>query len=136
DNLDLTLAWLVDSKLGAQRSIRQRSGLRRQCSAAKERLLSDPNLKSVEITVLGGGASLIGGALKTEILREEALELTLEGFLPITQRGELPKEEKRSLFRELGLPYVTDAAITRHLNAFLETSGQPPDAILFNGGFF
>ena len=104
DNLDLTLAWLAESKIGAQLSIRQRSGLRRQCTAAKERLLSDPNLPGVEIRVLGGGASLIGGALKTEILRSEALELTLEGFLPVMQRGEAPKEEKRSLFRELGLP--------------------------------
>jgi hypothetical protein len=26
--------------------------------------------------------------------------------------------------------------VTRHLNAFLETAGQAPDAILFNGGFF
>jgi hypothetical protein len=136
DNLDLTLAWLVESKLGAQLSIRQRSGLRRQCSAAKERLLSDAHLKSVEITVLGGGSSLIGGSLKTEILREEALELTLEGFLPLSGRGEPPKDEKRSLFRELGLPYVADPAITKHLNAFLEGAGQTPDAILFNGGFF
>jgi molecular chaperone DnaK (HSP70) len=136
DNLDLTLAWLVESKLGAQLSIRQRSGLRRQCSAAKERLLTDPNLKSVDITVLGAGSALIGKSLKAEILREEALELALEGFLPFTERGEAPKEEKRSLFRELGLPYVSDAAITRHLNAFLEAAGQTPDAILFNGGFF
>ena len=136
DNLDLTLAWLVESKLGAQLSIRQRSGLRRQCSAAKERLLADANLKGVEITVLGGGSALIGGALKTEILREEALELALEGFLPITEKGDLPKDEKRSLFRELGLPYVSDPAITKHLSAFLEGAGQTPDAILFNGGFF
>jgi molecular chaperone DnaK (HSP70) len=136
DNLDLTLAWLVENKLGVPLSIRQRSGLRRQCSAAKERLLSDPHLKSVEITVLGAGASLIGGSLKSEILREEALELALGGFLPITARGDAPKEEKRSLFRELGLPYVTDPAITKHLNAFLEGAGQQPDAILFNGGFF
>src|SRR5947207_14254107 len=136
DNLDLTLAWLVETKLGAQLSIRQRSGLRRQCSAGKERLLNDPNLQSVEITVLGTGSSLIGKSLKTEILREEALELALEGFLPFTERGEAPKDEKRSLFRELGLPYVTDPAITRHLNEFLEPTGQAPDAILFNGGFF
>jgi hypothetical protein len=136
DNLDLTLAWLVESKIGKPLSIRQRSGLRRQCSAAKERLLCDPNLKSVEITVLGGGTSLIGGAMKAEILREEALELALEGFLPFTERNEPPKVEKRSLFRETGLPYVSDAAITRHLNAFLEGAGQAPDAILFNGGFF
>ncbi len=136
DNLDLTLAWLVETKLGTPLSIRQRSGLRRQCSAAKERLLNDPNLKSVEITVLGSGSALIGKSLKTEILREEALELALEGFLPFSARGEAPKEEKRSLFRELGLPYVSDPAVTRHLNAFLEPTAQVPDAILFNGGFF
>src|SRR3984893_16782598 len=136
DNLDLTLAWLVETKLGVPLSIRQRSGLRRQCSSAKERLLNDPNLKSVEITVLGSGSSLIGKSLKTEILREEALELALEGFLPFTERGEAPKDEKRSLFRELGLPYVSDPAVTRHLNEFLEPTGQQPDAVLFNGGFF
>src|SRR5437764_3229737 len=136
DNLDLTLAWLVESKLGVPLSIRQRSGLRRQCTNAKERLLSDPNLKSVEITVLGTGSSLIGKALKTEILREEVLELALDGFLPISERGDPPTDEKRSLFRELGLPYVSDPAITKHLNAFLDVAGQTPDAILFNGGFF
>jgi molecular chaperone DnaK (HSP70) len=136
DNLDLTLAWLVETKLNAQLTIRQRSGLRRQCSAAKEKMLNDPHLKSVEITVLGAGSSLIGKSLKTEILRAEALELALDGFLPFTERGEAPKDEKRSLFRELGLPYVSDAAITRHLNAFLEPTGEIPDAILFNGGFF
>src|SRR5579864_2575817 len=136
DNLDLTFAWLVETKLGAQLSIRQRSGLRRQCSAAKEILLTDPTRQSVEITVLGSGSALIGKTLKSEIRREEALELALEGFLPFTERGEAPQEEKRSLFRELGLPYVSDAAITRHLNAFLEGAGQQPDAILFNGGFF
>jgi molecular chaperone DnaK (HSP70) len=136
DNLDLTLAWLAESKLGKQLSIRQRSGLRRQCSAAKELLLCDPHRKSAEISVLGAGSSMIGAALKTEITRDEALELTLEGFLPVTPRGEKPKEEKRSLFRELGLPYVSDPAISRHLAAFLESAGQTPDAILFNGGFF
>ena len=137
DNLDLTLAWLVESKLGTQLSIRQRSALRRQCAAAKERLLADPNLKSVEITVLGAGSSLVGGTLKTEILREEALELALEGFLPFCDINDKPTEEKRSLFRELGLPYVSDPAVTRHLAAFLSANDNAkPDAILFNGGFF
>ncbi len=137
DNLDLTLAWLVESKLGSPLSIRQRSGLRRQCAAAKERILADPSLKKVEVTVLGAGSSLIGGTLKTEILREEALELTLDGFLPLCGLNDTPKEEKRSLFRELGLPYVSDPAITRHLAAFLASNDHAkPDAILFNGGFF
>ncbi len=137
DNLDLTLTWLVEAKLGKSLSIRQRSGLRRQCAAAKEALLSDPNLKSVEVTVLGAGSALVGGTLRTEILREEVLELALDGFLPVCEPYDKPKEEEKSVFRELGLPYVADPAVTRHLAAFLATAGEAkPDAILFNGGFF
>ena len=137
DNLDLTLAWLVEEKLGKTLSVRQRSGLRRQCAAAKERLLSEPDLRSVEITVLGGGSSLVGGTLKTEILREEVLELALEGFLPQCEIGDDPKEDEQSPFREVGLPYVADPAVTRHLAAFLGANEDAkPDAILFNGGFF
>ncbi len=137
DNLDLTLAWLVESKLGTQLSIRQRTALRRQCAAAKERMLADPSLQSVEITVLGAGSSLVGGTLKSEITRAEALELTLDGFLPFCDIGDKPAEEKRSLFRELGLPYVSDPAVTRHLAAFLSANEDAkPDAVLFNGGFF
>ena len=137
DNLDLTLGWLVEAKLGKTLSIRQRSGLRRQCAAAKERLLSEENLKSVEITVLGGGSSLVGGTLKTEITREEVLELALDGFLPGCELNDSPKDEDKSLYRELGLPLVSDPAVTRHLAAFLKSAGDArPDAILFNGGFF
>lgn len=137
DNLDLTLAWLVEEKLGKTLSVRQRSGLRRQCAAAKEKLLSQPDLKSVEITVLGGGSSLVGGTLKTEILREEVLELALDGFLPVCELSDVPKEEEQSPYREIGLPYVSDPAVTRHLAAFLHGAGDAkPDAILFNGGFF
>ncbi|MBA3976202.1 MAG: molecular chaperone DnaK [Candidatus Solibacter sp.] len=136
DNLDLTLSWLVESKLNAKLSLRQRSALRRQCSAAKERLLTGA-AESADITILGAGSSLIGGTLKTSILRAEALELALEGFLPACGLHEKPADEDRSLFRETGLPYVSDPAITRHLAAFLTSSHAPtPDAILFNGGFF
>lgn len=136
DNLDLTLTWLVESKLGVSLSVRQRSGLRRQCAAAKERLLANSNLPKVEITVLGAGTGLVGGTLRTEITREEVLELALEGFLPFCDLHDRPKEEKRSVFRELGLPYVSDPAVTRHLAAFLSSTDSQPDAILFNGGFF
>jgi hypothetical protein len=137
DNLDLTLAWLVESKLNTQLSLRQRSALRRQCSAAKEKLLGANAAASAEITVLGSGSSIVGGTLKSSILREEALELALDGFLPFCGPGDTPQEDKKSLFREIGLPYVSDPAITRHLAAFLASSQSPaPDAILFNGGFF
>jgi actin-like ATPase involved in cell morphogenesis len=136
DNLDLTLTWLVETKLGVALSLRQRSALRRQCAAAKERLLANPALDRVEITVLGTGTGLVGGTQRTDITRQEVLELTLEGFLPFSDIHDKPKEEKRSLFRELGLPYVSDPAITRHLADFLSSTGDRPDAILFNGGFF
>jgi actin-like ATPase involved in cell morphogenesis len=137
DNLDLTLTWLVEAKLGKPLSLRQRSALRRQCASAKERMLNHPDVEKVEITVLGSGSSLIGGTMRTEITRAEALELALDGFLPKCAITDRPNEDKRSVFRELGLPYVSDPAVTRHLAAFLAGAGDVrPDAILFNGGFF
>ena len=39
----------------------------------------------------------------------------------------------------MGLPYVADPAVTKHLAAFLKQhapANEPPDAILFNGGVF
>jgi hypothetical protein len=127
DNLDLTLAWLVETKLGASSPF---------ASAAACAASARPPRSGCSTTPSGRACRdhrarlrLVADrqrSLKTEILREEALELALDGFLPFTEPGEAPKEEKRSLFRELGLPYVTDPAITRHLNAFLEPLGRRP----------
>jgi hypothetical protein len=139
DNLDLTISWLAESKLGKTLSLRQRSALRRQCSAVKEKLLSPGAPAFVDVTVVGSGSSLIGGTLKTSITREEVLELALGGFLPGCNLTDRPQQEKQSVFRELGLPYVSDPAITRHLAQFLHDSPAAQtgvDAILFNGGFF
>ena len=139
DNLDLTISWLAESKLGKTLSLRQRSALRRQCSAAKEQLLAENGPAAIDITVVGSGSSLIGGTLKTIVTREEVLELALAGFLPPCELSDKPQQEKQSVFRELGLPYVSDPAITRHLAEFLGDSPAAEhgvDAILFNGGFF
>ncbi|MDX2267927.1 MAG: Hsp70 family protein [Bryobacter sp.] len=137
DNLDLTLSWLVETKLNTQLSLRQRSALRRQCAAAKEKLLAAGGPDSVEITVLGAGSSLIGGTLRTEITRAEVEELALDGFLPLVELADSPAHDKKSAFRELGLPYESDPAITKHLAQFLRESNSPaPGAVLFNGGFF
>ncbi len=139
DNLDLTISWLAESKLGRTLSLRQRSALRRQCSAAKETLLSHNGPGAVDVTVVGAGAALVGGTLKTSITRDEVLELALGGFLPPCELADKPQQEKQSVFRELGLPYVSDPAITRHLAEFLHHSPAAThgiDATLFNGGFF
>ncbi|HWT03032.1 MAG TPA: Hsp70 family protein [Pyrinomonadaceae bacterium] len=156
DNVDLALARRVEEKLGSPRlSLRQQNALRRQCCAAKERLLGESAVESVPVTVLGGGRSVVGGALSTELTRAEVEEVLAEGFLPLSPPDDLPANDRRVGLRELGLPYAGEPAITKHLAAFLMRaavamsagqSGAPteggqgrmarPDAILFNGGFF
>ncbi|HXG64458.1 MAG TPA: Hsp70 family protein, partial [Blastocatellia bacterium] len=165
DNVDLALARRVEEKLGNPKlTLRQRNALARQCCAAKEQLLSNPEMERAPITVLGSGRSVVGGSLTTELAREEVEETLLNGFLPLTAPDDLPAREKRAGLRELGLPYASEPAITRHLAEFLTKSrdaeeGQSPaqtddsenpqsairnpqapmarpDAVLFNGGFF
>ena len=150
DNLDLALAALVEQKLtggGAPRlSLAQRLLLRRKCSAAKEHLLSTPADDRVTITILGSGRGIVAGGLSAELTREETVHTLTEGFLPITRADDLPARDRRGGLRELGLPYETEPAITKHLAAFLaraaaagsDPSAGParPAAVLFNGGFF
>jgi hypothetical protein len=160
DNLDLALARRVEEKLHAPKlSLRQRHALRRTCCAAKERLLSDSALDRLPISVLGGGRAVVGGTLVSELTRDEVVEVLTGGFLPRTAPDDLPAHDRRVGLRELGLPYASEPAITKHLAAFLVGArpgvnlqgreGEPvpghdaapmpmvrPDAILFNGGFF
>lgn len=75
------------------------------------------------------------------------MKLLADGFLPITEPGDLPARGRTSGLRELGLPYASDPAITRHLAAFLTQAAVTmnlsladhgmvqPNAVLFNGGF-
>ena len=145
DNLDLTLAALVEQKLpGSSRlTVSQRQMLRRKCAAAKETLLSD-GADRLAITILGSGRGVVGGGLTAELTRAEVEHTLTSGFLPLTAADDLPARDRRVGLRELGLPYETEPAITRHLAAFLTRSaaviGAPgmarPDAVLFNGGFF
>ncbi len=140
DNVDLALARLVEEKLGMPRlSLTQHQALRRQCAVVKERLLGPPAGDAADVTVLGSGRSVVGGALTTTVTREEVLELAMNGFLPVVGAAAVPDLIRRSGLRELGLPYATDPAITRHLAAFLrgdEDTPVRPDLVLFNGGFF
>ncbi len=142
DNLDLALAALVEQKLSPARlTLAQRQVLRRKCTAAKEALLSNDATERVAITVLGSGRGVIGGGLTTELTRVEVASALTEGFLPLTRPEDLPARDRRVGLRELGLPYETEPAITRHLAAFLTRAGSDdtmvrPDAVLFNGGFF
>ena len=154
ENLDLALARRVEQKLNAKLSLRQRHALELACSAAKEKLLGDASLERLPISILGSGRAVVGQTLSSELTRDEVVELLSDGFLPLTAPNERPARTRLSGLREVGLPYASDPAITRHLAAFLESAadvmeegssasggnrnGQRmarPDAVLFNGGF-
>ncbi len=146
DNMDLTLAYAVQAKLarqGTKLDTWQFRGLWYSCRAAKERLLGDPDLESVPVVVLGRGSALIGGTLRTELTREEVEAILVEGFFPVCGPRDAPQGQKRVGVREMGLPYESDPAVTRHLADFLgrqagaDVSGEAvayPSAVLFNGG--
>ncbi|MBI3949448.1 MAG: Hsp70 family protein [Acidobacteria bacterium] len=135
DNVDLALARRVEEKLGNPKlSLRQRRALQRQCCAAKERLLSDPHIERVPISVLGSGQAVIGGALSRELNRKEVEETLLGGFLPLTAPDDLPTRDKRTGLRELGLPYASEPAITKHLAEFLTKSADDGGWRMADGG--
>jgi hypothetical protein len=147
DNVDSALAHHVEEKLGnIQLTLRQRYALRRVCCAAKEQLLGDSHLERVPITILGGGRAVVGQSLSVDLTWAEVVKILTDGFLPITAPGDLPARGRMTGLRELGLPYASDPAITRHLAAFLTQAAVfmnsitdhgmvKPDAVLFNGGF-
>jgi molecular chaperone DnaK (HSP70) len=151
DNLDLALAHHVEGRFtpDGQLPPRQWDQLVRHARRVKETLLGASPPERMTITLAGSGTRLIGGGLQAEVMRDEVRQLLLEGFLPPCAINDAP-QSRRSGFQEFGLPYATDAAITRYLAAFLgshrtqlardagETTHDParPDIVLFNGGFF
>jgi hypothetical protein len=153
DNMDLALARLLQQRLeasGYRIDVWQLQGLWLQCRFAKEHLFESPKSKSRPITLLGKGAKLVGGSIKTELTREDLDQVLIEGFFPRIASNNLPARERRVGFRELGLPYAADPAVTKHLARFLSeqvrdspestairrgSSGLAcPTHILFNGG--
>ncbi len=69
--------------------------------------------------------------------------MVLEGFFPLVEAASAPEQAQRAGLTTLGLPYAADAAVTRHLAAFLRRARQTlpaghsfvhPTAVLFNGG--
>ena len=155
DNMDLALAYGVARKLaqeGKQLDAWQTRALAHACRAAKEQLLADASLQAVPVVVPSRGSKLIGGSLRTEVTRAEVDAIVLEGFFPRVAVADKPVQRARGGLTQLGLPYAQDAAVTRHLAAFLsrqvgaagELDGLAataqngsflhPTAVLFNGG--
>lgn len=137
DNMDLALAAAVRQRLkddGVKLDAWQFQVLAFGCREAKESLLGPSAPEEVSLSIPGRGSSLIGGSIAVTVTRKEAENAILEGFFPLVDLGTSPQGKRRMGLAELGLPYETDAAITRHLSGFL--GDRRPTAILFNGGVF
>lgn len=147
DNMDLALAYTVRQALQKERDIKldnwQLQALTQSCRVAKEALLQDPALASHPLVIPSRGSRLIGGTIRTELTRAVVDQLLVEGFFPRCGVTHRPRQGRRAGLAEIGLPYASDAAITRHLANFLSRHGDPndeersfvhPTAILFNGG--
>ncbi len=138
DNLDLTLAKLVEQRLvakaGKKLDALQWHGLVHACRMAKEAILTEGGPDTVPITVASRGSKLIGGTLRDEVGRAELHAALFDGFFPVVARDATPHRARGGL-QELGLPYAADPAVTRHLASFLGRHGAGRvDAVLFNGG--
>jgi len=152
DNMDLALARHLEQQLGEKGTkldSMQLHALWQQCRLAKERLLEQGSKKREEpVTILGRGTGLVGGTIKTKLLREDMDRILTDGFLPVVSSHDMP-QRRRMGFAELGLPYAADAAITRHLARFLRQQAAQsehgavrrtasglaaPTHVLFNGG--
>jgi hypothetical protein len=158
DNMDLALAYAVVGKLSAQGTkldAWQIRALTHACRSAKEALLADAELTEVPLVIAARGSKLVGGSIRSELTRDELAATLLKGFFPAAAIGDHPKGRGRGGLTQLGLPYAQDAAITRHLAAFLSrqvaatddlegfsgaasagASFLHPTAVLFNGGVF
>ena len=155
DNMDLALAYGVARKLAGQGTTLdpwQTRALAHACRVAKETLLGDASIDAVPVVVPSRGSRLIGGSIRTEVTRDELTRSLLDGFFPEVAVSDAPLSRARGGLTQLGLPYAQDAAITRHLGAFLsrqrgataelegfaEAAGEAsflhPTAVLFNGG--
>jgi molecular chaperone DnaK (HSP70) len=150
DNIDLALAHQAGQMLqGESLGLVQLSALIQQARSAKESLLGATSPAEAALTLLGSGRSLVGGAKTVHLSRQQVCDLALDGFFPLVDSTAVPLRRRQAVV-EIGLPYATDPAITRHIVGFLqahqsvcqEAMGQSatgfvaPDAVLFNGGVF
>lgn len=145
DNMDLALAHHVAGMFG-ERGVKldpwQSVALWHSCRAAKEALLTPNGPDKQSISVLGRGSRLIGGTVSIEVERQSVANLLVDGFFPRSAVTDKPARRSIAGFRELGLPFEADTAVTRHLAAFLRSHGAGPHEparpthVLFNGGVF
>ncbi len=120
DNMDLALAHHLERRLKPNGRLDPRpwSTLLRSCRHVKELLMGNQPPEQYTLSVGGTGSKLIGGSLQIPVSKSEVAELLIDGFFPFCELAAKP-QAAQSGFQEFGLPYAADAAITKHLAAFL-----------------
>jgi|SRR5579883_190633 len=140
DNMDLALAKAIETKLpGSRLDAAQFGSLVQACRGAKEALLASPPPPTHPVTVMGKGRAVVGGTVSVNIKPEDVTNTLFEGFFPKVPFDAEPSRGARAGLQEMGLPYVSDPAVSKHLAAFIRQhvpAGENVDAILFNGGVF
>jgi len=159
DNMDLALAHTARAKLSQQGKDLDRwqmNALTHAGRSAKERLLGKEAPASVPVVIGSRGSQLLGSTLRTELTREEVEHVLVDGFFPRVAADARPVTRARAALTQVGLPYASDPAITKHLAAFLakqagalhklRADAEPsadhvraptlltPTSVLFNGG--
>lgn len=152
DNMDAALAVfaLQKAKLERPEDATVWSGLIHSARDAKERLLAADAPAEAIISYQGRGSRLIGSTKSIVVTRDEALLLLRDGCFPRTGPSDVAERTARAGLTSLGLPYVSDTAVPRHVCSFLRRhavsaeqagatvkDGLPrPDLLLLNGGVF
>lgn len=163
DNMDLALAYTLQAQLedeGTEIDDWQFLALVHGASQAKAKLFEEPTLTELPIAIPSRGSSLFAGTVSTNLTRETLQGVVIDGFFALTSDSEMPIEEGGAALQEFGLPYASDAVVSKHLARFLARSLQnvkgseslsalianseealggsllKPTAVLFNGGVF
>jgi hypothetical protein len=158
DNIDLALAYALQAKLeatGKTLDSWQFLALVHAASKAKTILFEDGALAQAPIAVPSRGSSLLARTVSTALDREMLEQVVLDGFFARTNIGDVPRETRTGGLQEFGLPYASDAVVSKHIARFLGRSLQNvraseklatligarsgtealiPTAVLFNGG--
>ncbi len=127
DNMDLALAYTMAAGFAARTS--SSTWARCSCSATaagrprRSCSASQPGQRPRDRR----SAAAVEGHRRHDqgrLSREELERVLLDGFFPECPADAVPRQQRAIGFQELGLPYASDPAVTRHLAHFLLAARQ------------
>ena len=146
DNIDIAIARSIEKEWDVKLSPGEWLTLCQKTREAKEKLLSGSK-KTIDVTLLSQGSSIVGNVKKYKLERSFLEKLIIDGFFPVIS-GDTSAPKKKSGIQTMGLPYVSDPVLTKYLLHFLKYANKVslgktdnsndgllrPDKVLFNGG--